>query len=105
MLDALQRWFGGDTRAEVPDALFRLLANRMLAIDPLARSSMWEDLELGRRSEVDFINGEVVALARSLGRQAPINQRMVELIRAAEAGGRRNFSGPELWATLGASPG
>lgn len=90
---------------EVPDGLFRLLANRMLAIDPLARSSMWEDLELGRRSEVDFINGEVVSLARSLGRQAPINQRMVELIRAAEAGGRRNYSGPELWAALVASPG
>ena len=48
----------------MPDWLFRRLGNRMLAIDPLARSSMWEDLERGRRTEIDWINGEVLRLAR-----------------------------------------
>jgi 2-dehydropantoate 2-reductase len=84
----------------VPDWLFRLLGNRMLAIDPVARSSMWEDLERGRRTEVDWINGEVLRLAGRLGRDAPINARMVGLIREAEAGGRRDWSGDALLAEL-----
>lgn len=85
---------------DVPDALFRRLANRMLAIDPLARSSMWEDLALGRRTEIDWINGEVVALAQAHGREAPVNARLIELVRAAEAGGRRDWTGDALLATL-----
>jgi 2-dehydropantoate 2-reductase len=84
----------------VPDGLFRLLANRMLTIDPLARSSMWEDLELGRRTEVDWLNGEVVKLAEGLGRKAPVNARLVALIRDAEAGGRRDWDGDALLAEL-----
>jgi 2-dehydropantoate 2-reductase len=84
----------------VPDWLFRLLANRMLAIDPLARSSMWEDLQLGRATEVDWLNGEVLRLAQKQGRRAPVNARLVELIHEAERGGRRDWSGPELLAEL-----
>lgn len=86
----------------VPDWLFRLLGNRMLAIDPLARSSMWEDLERGRRTEIDWINGEVLRLAERLERPAPVNARMVALIREAEAGGRRDWSGDALLAELSA---
>lgn len=84
----------------VPDPLFRLLANRMLAIDPLARSSMWEDLEAGRTTEIDWINGEVLKLAAAQGRAAPVNARLVELVRVAERGGRRDYSGGELLAEL-----
>ena len=50
----------------VPDPLFRRLANRMRAIDPLARSSMWDDLEAGRTTEIDWINGEVIRLDGAL---------------------------------------
>ncbi|MDB5987833.1 MAG: 2-dehydropantoate 2-reductase [Nevskia sp.] len=85
---------------ELPDFLFRLAANRMLAIDPLARSSMWEDLEAGRSTEVDWLNGEIVRLAVRSGRHAPINQRLLELIRAAERGGRRDWPGDALLAEL-----
>lgn len=85
---------------ETPDALFRRLANRMLAIDPLARSSMWEDLESGRRTEIDWINGEILRLARESGRRAPVNERLIALIRDAEQGGRRDWSGAELLLEL-----
>lgn len=84
----------------VPDWLFARLAQRMLAMDPLARSSMWEDLEAGRRTEIDWINGEVVRLAVHLGRRAPVNECLIALIRAAEAGGRRDWGGEELLAAL-----
>lgn len=89
----------------VPDALFKRLANRMLAIDPLARSSMWEDLEAGRATEVDWLNGEVVKLAAQLGRKAPVNARLVELVQAAERGGRRAWAGKELLQELRLRPG
>jgi 2-dehydropantoate 2-reductase len=85
---------------EVPDAVFRVLAGRMLAIDPLARSSMWEDLQAGRATEIDYLNGEVVRLASSLGRTAPINGRLVALILEAERGGRRDWTGPQLLEEL-----
>lgn len=79
----------------LPDFVFRRLAASMLAIDPLARTSMWEDLQAGRVTEVDFLNGEVVRLAESLGRSAPVNAKLVRLIREAEVD-RRAWSGAEL---------
>jgi 2-dehydropantoate 2-reductase len=84
----------------VPDWVFHRLAGRMLAIDPLARSSMWEDLEAGRTTEVDYLNGEVVRLAQSLGRAAPVNARLAELVHAAEQGGNRRWTGEALLAEL-----
>ncbi|GLQ95592.1 2-dehydropantoate 2-reductase [Dyella mobilis] len=68
----------------MPDVLFHRIAGRMLAIDPLARSSTWDDLQAGRRTEVDYINGEIVALAASKGMRAPANGRIVALMREAE---------------------
>jgi 2-dehydropantoate 2-reductase len=67
-----------------PNWIFTRVAKQMLTIDPVARSSMWEDLQAGRPTEVDWINGEVVKLARSLGTEAPINQKLVELIHQEE---------------------
>lgn len=84
----------------VPDWLFARLGSKMLAIDPQARSSMWEDLELGRKTEIDWLNGEVLRLAEQLKCHAPVNAKLVELIRAAESGGRRDWSGAELLAQL-----
>ncbi|MCR9092284.1 2-dehydropantoate 2-reductase [Algiphilus sp.] len=84
----------------VPDAVFQRVGQRMLRIDPLARSSMWEDLERGRRTEIEWINGELLHLAERLGRKAPVNACLVALVRAAEQGGRRDWSGPELLAAL-----
>lgn len=84
----------------LPDAVFRLVAQRMLAIDPLARSSMWEDLQAQRPTEVDWINGEIVRLAQGLGLAAPVNARLVDLVHAAEQGGRREWSGADLLAAV-----
>ena len=84
----------------VPDAVFAKLAKRMLAIDPHARTSMLDDLEAGRRTEIDHLNGEVVRLAETHGRPAPVNARLVNLIHEAESGGRRHWPAPDLLADL-----
>lgn len=67
-----------------PNWVFTRVAKQMLTIDPVARSSMWEDLQAGRPTEVDWINGEVVKLAESLGTRAPVNQKLVELMHQQE---------------------
>jgi 2-dehydropantoate 2-reductase len=85
----------------LPDALFSRLARRMLAIDPLARSSMADDLAAGRLTEVDWINGEVVRLAAGLGRQAPVNDRLCALVHEAERSAARSaWSGRALLRAL-----
>lgn len=86
----------------LPDWLFRLVARRMLAIDPLARSSMWEDLERRRLTEIDFLNGAVVRLAEENGLQAPVNSDILSLVKEAERAGEGSpgISGQELAGRL-----
>ncbi|MDX1589617.1 MAG: 2-dehydropantoate 2-reductase [Oleiphilaceae bacterium] len=88
------------TLMSAPDFLFTRLASNMLAMDPIARSSMWEDLQAGRRTEVDYINGEVVQLAQRLGSKAPVNAELVALIREAEKGQNGDWTGPALYQRL-----
>jgi 2-dehydropantoate 2-reductase len=88
------------TVMRLPDPLFKILAGAMLRIDPEARSSMWEDLEAGRRTEIDYLNGAVLKLAQSRGRDAPANRRVVDLIRAAEQGDRKSLDGDALYRAL-----
>ena len=68
-----------------PDWLFRNVFLKKWKIDARARSSMADDLAAGRKTEIDYINGELVALAERSGTDAPINRKIVELIRKAEA--------------------
>ena len=69
-----------------PDWLFNNLFLKLQKVDAKARSSMADDLAAGRRTEVDYINGELVRLADQLGTDAPVNRKVVELIRKAESG-------------------
>jgi 2-dehydropantoate 2-reductase len=69
-----------------PDWLFNRVFIKSWKIDEKARSSMSDDLAQGRKTEVDYINGELVALAERVGGDAPINRKIVELIRRAEGG-------------------
>ncbi|USA44147.1 2-dehydropantoate 2-reductase [Spongiibacter taiwanensis] len=77
-------WLPGLLR--LPNVVFTLLARKMLAIDPMARSSMWEDLQRGRKTEIDALCGAVSALAQSVGLSAAANRRMTALVNEAEQG-------------------
>ena len=79
-----------------PDFIFRNLFLRIQKIDPRARSSMSDDFAASRPTEIDFLNGEVVKLAHSLGRKAPVNAAIVELVRQAEAGVEHLWSAEDL---------
>ncbi len=60
-----------------------LLAKRSgLSAD--GKPSMVADIDLGRPTEIEQINGEIVRIAAQVRMSAPINQQLVTLIHAAE---------------------
>ena len=73
---------------ESPDLIFNRLFFRMWHVDPKARSSMSDDLAEGRKTEVDYLNGELIRLAERLHMDAPVNRAIVELVHKAEAGAK-----------------
>ena len=68
-----------------------------MKIDPEARSSMWEDLQHGRRTEIDYLQGVITEIAERRGLEAPLSRRIVELIRQAERDGQ-GLAGPDAGA-------
>ena len=72
----------------LPDMIFEAVLGRTMKIDPEARSSMWEDLQRGRRTEIDYFQGVITEIAERRGLDVPLSRRVVELIRKAEAAGQ-----------------
>ena len=50
------------------------------------KASMLQDIEKGKKTEVDAINGVVCAYGRKVGCPTPMNDRVVEIIHRIEAG-------------------
>jgi 2-dehydropantoate 2-reductase len=71
-----------------PDWLFKKFFLKSWKIDSNARSSMADDIAAKRKTEVDFLNGELVALAERLHADAPVNRAIVDLVRKAEKGAK-----------------
>jgi len=71
----------------LPDAVFAPLLASVMKVDPQARSSMWEDLQRGRRTEIDYLQGVIIAIAERHGLQVPLSRRVLALVKAAEAAG------------------
>jgi 2-dehydropantoate 2-reductase len=79
----------------LPDALFAPVLAVAMKIDPQARSSMYDDLQRGRRTEIDFLQGAIIDIADRHGLAVPLSRRIVNLIRDAEA---RSGGSPRLLA-------
>jgi 2-dehydropantoate 2-reductase len=52
------------------------------------RSSMGQDIDNRRRTEIDFINGAIVREGEALGMATPVNATLTCLVKALEAGFR-----------------
>ena len=83
----------------LPTPLFSLAARPMLRVAPDARSSMWEDLQRGRPTEIAELNGEVVRLGARTSTPTPVNAHLVTLIEAATKAesGSPGLSADALW--------
>ena len=65
-----------DVVAAVTDACWRTRDNM---------SSMLQDVRRGRRTEIDYINGAIVGEAATLGIDTPVNEMLVQRVRALTA--------------------
>ena len=65
----------------LPTWLYKIVASSMLKIDPTARSSMYEDFILGRQTEIDYLNGAIVELAKTHHQVSPVNAAIAQLVK------------------------
>ncbi len=68
----------------LPNSAFELLLGQAAQIDAEARTSMWDDLQRGRRTEIDYLQGVIIEIAERHGLKVPLSRRVVELIKRAE---------------------
>lgn len=87
---------------KLPNFIYKIIMNKIVKIDKYARSSMLDDLEMGRNSEVDYLQGAIVDLAKTMGQKAPYNKRILELVNQAfDAGVSPKLSGTQICQELG----
>lgn len=84
----------------LPDALFFRAAQRMLTIDPAAKTSTLQDIERGRKTEIDALTGGVVEVAARAGLDAPLSRWVVEEVKRLERGEGQVRSPEALWLEL-----
>jgi 2-dehydropantoate 2-reductase len=82
----LERVLGVAPAEVVPDSD---AVERLMAIAGNTKPSMLQDLEHGRATEVDVVNGGVAGRGRAHGIATPLNDRVVELVHAMERGERK----------------
>jgi 2-dehydropantoate 2-reductase len=70
---------------DVPVKDLRARAAQVASITAENRSSMLQDVERGRRTEIDAITGQLLALADAWGVRLPTHERMLEEMHALES--------------------
>jgi 2-dehydropantoate 2-reductase len=65
-----------------PEELFDFAARKEIAYDH--KPSMLQDVEAGRPTEIDFLNGAVVSFGERHGVDAPLNRALTALVKGLE---------------------
>ena len=68
---------------DLPDTLWASIEGLMRSM-PTQRSSTAQDVERGKRSEIDHLNGYMVERGRVLGVATPVNRMLQTLVRGLE---------------------
>lgn len=66
-----------------PDWIYRIVMDRIVKIDRTARSSMLDDLEGGRGSELDYLQGEIIRRAETHGLAVPVTRAVYAAMQEA----------------------
>jgi 2-dehydropantoate 2-reductase len=67
-----------------PEELFDFAARKDVAYDH--KPSMLQDVEAGRPTEIDFLNGAIVTFGERHGVEAPLNAALTALVKGLEMG-------------------
>jgi ketopantoate reductase len=79
----------------LPTFIYGVIAKTILKLGGDVYSSMWEDLHRKKPTEIDYINGEIVSLAKKLGMSTPVNDSLIALVRKCEVDGSIPSYSPE----------
>lgn len=90
------RWV--PTILRLPTPLYARVAAQTITIDPEARTSMAYDLMAGRKTEIDQLQGVILARADRHQIATPVTAAVTRAIRLAEAEGVRALSPDEVRA-------
>ena len=64
----------------LPNFIFKRVANKMIAVDPNVRSSMWWDVSQNKPTEIQHINGSILKYAKTLNIACTANEKIIGLI-------------------------
>jgi 2-dehydropantoate 2-reductase len=56
----------------------------LATLSPQGKTSMLQDVEAGRKTEVEILSGKAVELGRAYGIPTPVNQALLRIIRVLE---------------------
>ena len=89
-LFAVMAAHGFATQWETAATYRRVFYSELVPRTARHESSMLQDLQAGRRTEVDALSGAVVDLGQRAGVATPVNRALLDLVRAATATPRRS---------------
>lgn len=75
-----------DYNGPVKKALSLLILPVAIRKHAALKASMLQDIEHGKKTEVDAINGAIAAYGRSIGFPTPMNEKVTDIIHRIEAG-------------------
>jgi 2-dehydropantoate 2-reductase len=85
--ESVERW-ADSARRETWDLLDTMLTPKS-ATGRNWRASMAQDVAKGRPTEIDYMNGHVVAQGKAAGVPTPVSEATVEMVRDVETGRRK----------------
>jgi len=68
-----------------PDEYYAFLLEQQLPPTAQHRASMLQDMELGRRTEIDALNGAISRYGKGLGVATPVNDVITAVIKGLES--------------------
>ncbi|MBN2298166.1 MAG: 2-dehydropantoate 2-reductase [Deltaproteobacteria bacterium] len=68
-----------------PDEYYRFLIEKQLPPTSTHRSSMLQDMELGRRTEIDALNGAISRYGKDMAVPTPVNDVITAIIKGLES--------------------
>lgn len=83
----VMRLAGYRTHWETASDYLRVFYERLIPATATHRTSMFQDLHSGKRTEIDFLNGAIATMGSSLGIHTPANSAVTKAIKRAEASG------------------
>ena len=85
----------------LPDVAYRVIMQTIVKIDAKARSSMLDDLEAGKVSEIEYLQGEIVKRAEAVGASAPHNAAILAAVKTAFSNGKSpHMDGGQIYNLL-----